>query len=58
MARLIDILQDMNTPTPDMHENANFSQLIGDIEKRIQETPILEDATRKLRSGMEELQPI
>ena len=58
MDRLIDILHDMNNLTPDMHENANFSQLIGALEKKIPEPPIPEDATKKPRSEMEELLPI
>ncbi|HXV42685.1 MAG TPA: TIR domain-containing protein [Anaerolineae bacterium] len=38
IARLTDILKDMNTLTPDMHENANFNQLIIALEQRLKET--------------------
>jgi hypothetical protein len=37
---LTSILKDMNTLTPEMHQDANFSHLYNAIEKRIKESPI------------------
>lgn len=52
VARLIDYLRDMNTLTPEMHKNTNFSQLIEALEERIKETPIPEETIRKPGSGL------
>ena len=36
---LVSILKDMNTLTPEMHQNSNFSHLYEAVEKRIRENP-------------------
>jgi len=37
IARLTDIIQDMNTLTPEMHEEAGFDQLVQALSERMQE---------------------
>ena len=40
ISELTSILKDMNTLTPDMHRDSDFSELYNAIEKRIKEGPI------------------
>ncbi len=44
---LVSILKDMNTLTPEMHQNSNFSQLYEALEKRLRENPSSPDAEIK-----------
>lgn len=39
ISRLADTLKDMNTLTPEMHENSNFSQLIEALTERVRAIP-------------------
>jgi hypothetical protein len=44
---LVSILKDMNTLTPEMHQDSDFSHLYEAVEKRIKETPSTPDAEPK-----------
>jgi hypothetical protein len=44
---LVSILKDMNTLTPEMHQDSNFSQLYEAVEKRIKENPSLPNTETK-----------
>jgi internalin A len=44
---LVSILKDMNTLTPEMHQDSNFSQLYEAVEKRLKENPSPPDLVTK-----------
>jgi hypothetical protein len=44
---LVSILKDMNTLTPEMHQDSNFSHLYEALEKRLKENPSSPDAETK-----------
>ena len=44
---LVSILKDMNTLTPEMHQDSNFSHLYESLEKRLKESPPSHDAETK-----------
>ena len=44
---LVSILKDMNTLTPEMHRDSNFSQLYEAVEKRLKENPSPPDLVTK-----------
>lgn len=44
---LVSILKDMNTLTPEIHQDSNFSQLYEAVEKRLKENPSSPDAETK-----------